>query len=329
MKFLRSTVAMMAMAFSVAMFACSDDEEGTDPGTDPVNPGGDSTEVVVPVTALSIDPTSLDLLPGESDTLTVTITPENATDTTLTWESSAPDFVTVDICGVVKVVAYTAEPVTITVTANGGENVTATCTVTQTLPEGLQVGDYVYSDGETSSRYLPIDEQTSSHQLIGIVYYVFEDGEVPQDNGLVNDVKVNAWRGYAIHPTATAVSGWSSNCATYAVFDAMPPTPETNIVIDWAQKNVTDYDVTGLTDVSKMNGYSNCQIYTSFNENAKYQAYVEIYPDNKDEEPYWDYAPVTVDILTAPELQIVLGGRTPALGGWGSNYYVPSVAEWG
>lgn len=81
---------------------------------------------VVPVTDLSVRET-LELTVGQTETLEATITPSNATNTNVTWESLNPDVATVDNNG--KVVAESAGDATITVTTADG-NHTATCTVT-------------------------------------------------------------------------------------------------------------------------------------------------------------------------------------------------------
>lgn len=50
----------------------------------------------VPVSAITLDVTSLTLLKGAGYTLTATVMPEDATDKTITWSSSAPAVVTVE-----------------------------------------------------------------------------------------------------------------------------------------------------------------------------------------------------------------------------------------
>ena len=44
----------------------------------------------VDVDSVSVSPTSLDLKVGESATLTATVKPDNATDKTVSWQSTAP-----------------------------------------------------------------------------------------------------------------------------------------------------------------------------------------------------------------------------------------------
>ena len=84
---------------------------------------------VVPVAGITLDKTTASVEEGKSLTLTATVTPDNATDKTVTWTTSDRDrsVATVDSTGVVTgIKAGTA-----TITAKAGEK-TATCTVTVT-----------------------------------------------------------------------------------------------------------------------------------------------------------------------------------------------------
>ena len=79
---------------------------------------------VIEVTGISLNQTSLALKEGESATLTATVTPDDATDKTVTWTSSNPSVATVSEG---KVTAIKEGSATITASAGGK---TATCTVT-------------------------------------------------------------------------------------------------------------------------------------------------------------------------------------------------------
>ncbi len=86
--------------------------------------------VVIPVTGVKLDKTSLTLQETGSDTLTVTVEPDNATSKNVNWESSDTSIATVDASG--KVTAISAGSVTITVAAADGSGVSASCSVTVT-----------------------------------------------------------------------------------------------------------------------------------------------------------------------------------------------------
>ncbi len=86
----------------------------------------------VAVTGVSLSPTTLSLEAGETGELTATIAPSNASNTAVTWTSSATDIATVTGSGLKgQVKALKEGKATITVkTADGGK--TATCQVTVT-----------------------------------------------------------------------------------------------------------------------------------------------------------------------------------------------------
>ncbi len=80
----------------------------------------------IPVTGVTLDITDTTLTAGGTFTLVPTVTPGNATDKSVTWESSNTATVTVDNDGLVTAIAEGAA--TITVTTTDGE-LTATCVV--------------------------------------------------------------------------------------------------------------------------------------------------------------------------------------------------------
>ena len=96
--------------------------------------GSDSKEYTltikaVPVTGVALDKTELALFTGESETLTATVEPGNATNQNVTWSSDKPEVATVEDG---KVTAVAAGEATITVTtADGGKQATCQVKVTQ------------------------------------------------------------------------------------------------------------------------------------------------------------------------------------------------------
>lgn len=81
----------------------------------------------VAVTGITLDQTTLSLKEGDQVTLTATVAPENASDKSISWKSSDENVATVTD-GVVK--ALSGGTATITVTANDGSGVSASCAVT-------------------------------------------------------------------------------------------------------------------------------------------------------------------------------------------------------
>ena len=118
-----SVLAIAAVVISAGMFIGCDKKEPTPSGG---NDGGTQT---VAVTGVSLSKTSLSLVEGGSETLTATVSPDNASNKSVSWKSSATDIATVDGSG--KVTAVKPGSATITVsTTDGGK--TATCSVTVT-----------------------------------------------------------------------------------------------------------------------------------------------------------------------------------------------------
>lgn len=78
----------------------------------------------IAVTSIELNKTSLTLKEGETEMLTATVKPDNATDKTVTWSSSAPNVASVDEAGNITAVAKGEA----TITAQAGEK-TAKCNV--------------------------------------------------------------------------------------------------------------------------------------------------------------------------------------------------------
>ncbi len=79
---------------------------------------------IIEVTSVTLDKETLELTEGEEDTLTATVKPDDATDKTVEWSSSAPDIATVEGGKITAIKEGKA-----TITAKAGEK-TATCEVT-------------------------------------------------------------------------------------------------------------------------------------------------------------------------------------------------------
>ena len=101
------------------------DEVTSDAATLTVN------SATVYVTGVTLDRETLELYTGQSETLTATVEPGNATNKNVTWQSSNAQVATVENGKVTAVAAGTA---TIYATAADGSGKTATCTVTVLVP---------------------------------------------------------------------------------------------------------------------------------------------------------------------------------------------------
>ena len=88
----------------------------------------ETLETNIPVANIILSQSSATLTEGGTLTLTATVTPDDATDNSITWSSSNTSVATVDANG--KVTAKAAGTATITATANDGSGVKASCVVT-------------------------------------------------------------------------------------------------------------------------------------------------------------------------------------------------------
>jgi len=107
--------------------------------------------VVVPVTGVSLNHTSLTMNVGATQTLTATVSPSNATNKSVTWSSNNTSVATVSSSGVVT--AKAAGSATITVTTNDGAKA-ATCNVTVVVPVSGVSLDYTsltLTEGQTQT----------------------------------------------------------------------------------------------------------------------------------------------------------------------------------
>ena len=108
--------AFMTALISFAFTACSDDDEVKD----------------VPVTGVTVSPTTLALKTGTTGTLTATVAPENATVTSVSWSTSDANVATVEK-GVVTAVSEGTATITAK-TDDGAFTATSEITVTSDTP---------------------------------------------------------------------------------------------------------------------------------------------------------------------------------------------------
>lgn len=97
-------------------------------------------EPVVEVESISLNKTTMELTVGGEETLTATVSPDNATDKTVTWSSTDNSIATVDQNG--KVTAVAAGTANIYATANDGGGVYGACEVTVKAAALTLTGEY-------------------------------------------------------------------------------------------------------------------------------------------------------------------------------------------
>ena len=93
-----------------------------------------SINIVQPVTGIVLNPQTKEMTSGDTASLTATVGPSDATNTSMTWSSSDPAVVTVDKKGVITAAATGTS--VITVTTEDGQY-TAQCVVTVTAAPGI------------------------------------------------------------------------------------------------------------------------------------------------------------------------------------------------
>ena len=98
---------------------------------DSTKTGSAAVTVVIPVTGVALDKSTLTLAVGKSKTLTATVAPPNATNKAVMWSSSDTAIAAVDDSGKITAVAPGEATITVT-TADGG--FTAACVVTVVVP---------------------------------------------------------------------------------------------------------------------------------------------------------------------------------------------------
>ena len=312
MMFMKRMIAMMAVVFSVAMFAsCSDDDE---------NNGG-----TVAVTGVTIQD-SLFLGVDSTFTLVATIAPEDATNKSVTWASDDETVATVDANGVVRGIAEGTANITVT-TVDG--ELTDVCAVTVTANGGggvvvgdVNVGDYYYSDGTVSSTF---DE---SKTPVGIVFHVFE-------NGTVSDTELAADFPACNHGLVVSLAGinntvWSSRAAQLGYNMGVSNANYFASILAY----IPGCENIDIMNTTAMNGYSNTKAYKTFNDyNDESQQYViieqQFIPDGTEGEegkPNGEWVdvniPVHVNILDSLDIFTVVA---PA--DYTSGWFVPSAAE--
>ncbi len=219
--------------------------------------------VIRPVTKISINWTRQYLEVGETSTLTVTVSPDNATNKAVTWKSSDTTVATVDANG--KVTAVGEGTATITVTAQDGSGKSASCTIIVTryiseqeqkvrgfvsrmygivlyrLPEEQGLNDWTARlmakeiDGATLvDMFVNSDEfiarNTSDEEYIKILYRAILDREADAEGlKMWKDMLADGWtRDYILEGLVLSTE-FKNICDSYGIIAAFEPTAESQV----------------------------------------------------------------------------------------------------
>ena len=194
----QAALLVAAVLLTTSFWSCSKEDV-----PEPIPPA-------VAVTGVTLDKTSISLLVGDSETLTATVAPADATNQKVTWKSDKPEIATVDANG--KVTGVKVGEATITVTTQDGGK-TATCRVTVSDREikvtGVTLNKSTLSliEGGSETLTATITPADATNQNVA---WTSSDATVAtvDDNGKVTAVKV----GTATVTVTTQDGGKTATC---------------------------------------------------------------------------------------------------------------------
>ena len=164
------------------------------------------------VTGITLDKTSVSIAPGSTTQLTATVSPDNANDKSVKWNSSNTAVATVDNTG--KVTAVKEGTATITVKSVSNSTVKATCLVTVDVDRTFTVG------GVTFKMKLV---EAGTFQMGSTVYYDEEpihSVTITKDYYMAEtEVTQALWKAVTGYSPTSGGSAWSS---TYGLGDNYP-----------------------------------------------------------------------------------------------------------
>ena len=199
--------AILAVGGAFGFVACGDDKPNGGNGNNTEqggNQGGNEKPSDIPVTEVKLSKAELTLEEGESDTLTTTVLPDNATNKTVIWRSSEDSVATVKNGTVTAVSKGTA---TITATAGGKSSV---CSVTvngkKIEAEGVKLNkNLLYMQiGDIENLTATVSPANATEK--DVAWNNTDDGIIAFNNGKVTALKTGK-------STVTAtVNGKSATC---------------------------------------------------------------------------------------------------------------------
>ena len=270
---MKKTLTLLTSAiFMLATFvACNNNDEYTaeTPGTPDVS-----------VTGVSLNPATASLLIGDTLVLTATISPENATNQNVTWQSSNTTVATV-LNSVITAIAEGTATITVT-TADGNRTATATVTVTTAIipvaSVSLNETTATLEIGETLTLTATVLPENATSR--NITWTSSDNAIATVENGVVTAISDGT-------ATITVTTTDGNRTATCVVTVTPPPLPMTgcnaNIpgwgeslgTISWGTIGNTSIE-TNTTSITGTNGRPNqvwsgtvfasaCQTKTTFN----------------------------------------------------------------
>ncbi|HIZ42407.1 MAG TPA: Ig-like domain-containing protein [Candidatus Gemmiger excrementigallinarum] len=206
-------------------------------------------DVTYKVTGVTLNTDKLPLYTGDSNTLTATIEPSNATNTNLTWSSDSEKVATVDENGTVTAVA--PGTATITATAADGSGKTDTCTVTVTdktytisvTPDKLDFGTILQNAAQPAAQTVTVTNTGNQQVTVALptaTNFVIEAGEGFADGSAVIEPKKTAT--FTVQPKAgldvglyaepLTVSNTNGQTASLTATLTVDPVPVASVTLD-------------------------------------------------------------------------------------------------
>ena len=168
-----------------------------------IGENGQLTPAEINVTGVELDKTTLSLVEGTTGSLTATVAPENATDTTVTWASDNPSVAAVDQSGKITAVSEGTATITVTTTDGGFSDncaVTVTAKAVTVTFEGADVDPITVLPGTEIELPTPDDTRdeifrywTVEGDSVGTRYYGGETVEITEDVTFVANWKDNSY----------------------------------------------------------------------------------------------------------------------------------------
>ena len=202
----------------------------------------------VPSTGISLNNTTLSLTTeGETAVLTATVTPSDATDKSVTWESSNTSVATVSTTGVVTAVANGTA--VITATTADGTNLSAQCTVTVSIKVEMIPGDANGNGDVTFADVVTVTDYILGWNPADFVFEtanIVDDGKISiTDAATIIDVVLNK---KATKVTLSTSKILLENGTEQQLTATVLPKTATNKDISWSSsdENVATVDQNGL-----------------------------------------------------------------------------------
>lgn len=206
------------------------------------------TQREIDIQSISLDRGKAILIPGEKQTLTVSLYPEGDLSDMIEWSSSNTSIITVKNDGTITALAEGTATVQAKILGHS-----ASCEII--VCEKPEIGSYYYSDGTFSK------EKRTDKEIIGVVFWT---GDPTNDDSTLK--RDHPWcRHGLVIALSEASSRWQEGYLVYQ-----------NTVADWAEKNMPDcfstltpYDGLEPNYFNKTTGYNNTKIIEAFNKDPE------------------------------------------------------------